>query len=70
MIDHTGKILVPGVTDAVAPLMDVERKLYENINFSLEELKNTAGVQHFLQNTKVWYLVDLTTQFVDTRNNI
>ncbi|XP_046872284.1 beta-Ala-His dipeptidase-like [Hypomesus transpacificus] len=52
LIDHTGKILVPGVTDAVAPLMDVERKLYENINFSLEELKNTAGVQHFLQNTK------------------
>uniref|UniRef100_A0A8C8J6M7 Peptidase M20 dimerisation domain-containing protein n=1 Tax=Oncorhynchus tshawytscha TaxID=74940 RepID=A0A8C8J6M7_ONCTS len=52
LLDHTGKILVPGVTDDVAPLTEDERKLYDNISFDLEEMKSVAGVKHFLQDTK------------------
>uniref|UniRef100_A0A8C8JCW6 Peptidase M20 dimerisation domain-containing protein n=1 Tax=Oncorhynchus tshawytscha TaxID=74940 RepID=A0A8C8JCW6_ONCTS len=42
LLDHTGKILVPGVTDDVAPLTEDERKLYDNISFDLEEMKNNS----------------------------
>nr|XP_046158610.1 beta-Ala-His dipeptidase-like isoform X2 [Oncorhynchus gorbuscha] len=52
LLDHTGKILVPGATDDVAPLTEDERKLYDNISFDLEEMKSVAGIKHFLQDTK------------------
>ncbi|KAM4633897.1 beta-Ala-His dipeptidase-like [Polymixia lowei] len=52
LVDHTGKILIPGVTDDVAALTDDEKNIYENINFDLEEMKSVAGVKHFLQDTK------------------
>uniref|UniRef100_A0A8K9WQF9 Peptidase M20 dimerisation domain-containing protein n=1 Tax=Oncorhynchus mykiss TaxID=8022 RepID=A0A8K9WQF9_ONCMY len=42
LLDHTGKILVPG--------------LYDNISFDLEEMKSVTGVKHFLQDTKCDYL--------------
>ncbi|KAM6967812.1 beta-Ala-His dipeptidase-like [Aplochiton taeniatus] len=52
LVHHTGKILIPGVCDDVAPLSTDERKLYENITFDLEDMKSVAGVKHFLQDTK------------------
>ncbi len=35
LVDGKGKILVPGIYDAVTPLTDEERKLYEPIDFDL-----------------------------------
>uniref|UniRef100_A0A668AAP8 Carnosine dipeptidase 1 n=1 Tax=Myripristis murdjan TaxID=586833 RepID=A0A668AAP8_9TELE len=52
LVDHTGKILIPGVTDDVVPLTDSERKTYQNISFDLEDMKKVVGVKHFLQDTK------------------
>uniref|UniRef100_A0AAY5K662 Peptidase M20 dimerisation domain-containing protein n=1 Tax=Esox lucius TaxID=8010 RepID=A0AAY5K662_ESOLU len=43
LLDHTGKIQVVGVSDDVTPLTEDERKLYDNISFDLEEMKNVVG---------------------------
>ena len=48
LVDSSGRILVPGVMDTVAPLMDTERALYQGIDFSLESHKHAAGVQKLL----------------------
>ncbi|KAF3833979.1 hypothetical protein F7725_025183 [Dissostichus mawsoni] len=37
LLDNKGKILVPGMNDDVAPLLDEEKKLYEKIEFDLDE---------------------------------
>lgn len=38
LVDSTGKILVPGIYDQVAPVLDEERESYERMEFSMEEL--------------------------------
>jgi hypothetical protein len=35
LVDSKGKILIPGIYDAVTPLTDEERSLYEPIDFDL-----------------------------------
>ncbi|KAE8598220.1 hypothetical protein XENTR_v10016755 [Xenopus tropicalis] len=52
LIDSSGHILIPGICDDVAPLTEEERRLYENIDFDLEEHKNNGGVNTFLYSTK------------------
>lgn len=52
-MDHTGRIQIPGIYDSVASLTEEERKLYESIEFNLEEHKNNSGVKKFLYGTKV-----------------
>ncbi|XP_068093178.1 beta-Ala-His dipeptidase isoform X2 [Hyperolius riggenbachi] len=52
LVDSTGHILIPGIYDDVAPLTEEELKLYENIDFDIEELKNNTEVNQFLYSTK------------------
>lgn len=52
LTDTCGHILIPGIYDDVAPLTEEERKLYENIDFDMEEHKNNTEVNTFLYNTK------------------
>ncbi|XP_064197806.1 cytosolic non-specific dipeptidase [Anguilla rostrata] len=52
LLNHTGKILVPGIYESVAPLTEEERKLYKDIHFDMEEMKNHIGVKSFLQDNK------------------
>lgn len=43
MVRPDGKILIPGIYDSVAKLTDSEKKLYENIEFSMAELQDAIG---------------------------
>uniref|UniRef100_A0A8C0JEQ6 Peptidase M20 dimerisation domain-containing protein n=1 Tax=Chelonoidis abingdonii TaxID=106734 RepID=A0A8C0JEQ6_CHEAB len=52
LVDTSGRILIPGVYDDVASLTEEEKKLYEAIEFDLEEYKNNSGVKKFLYDTK------------------
>lgn len=53
MINPVGKILIPGIREAVAPLTDEEWKLYQNIEFDLDHYKNKIGVTQLMYNNKV-----------------
>ncbi|KAJ8288342.1 hypothetical protein COCON_G00010010 [Conger conger] len=52
LLDHTGKILVPGINESVAPLTEEEKKLYKDIHFDIEEMKKAIEVKSFLQDNK------------------
>ncbi|KAF7691392.1 hypothetical protein HF521_011689 [Silurus meridionalis] len=52
LVDKKGKILVPGMYDGVAELTNEERKLYEKIEFDLEEYTKDVGAQRLLHSTK------------------
>uniref|UniRef100_A0A8C5EEM7 Cytosolic non-specific dipeptidase-like n=1 Tax=Gouania willdenowi TaxID=441366 RepID=A0A8C5EEM7_GOUWI len=53
LIDPNGKILIPGIREAVAPLSDEEWKMYQDIQFDLENYKNKIGVDQLMYNSKV-----------------
>ncbi|MBN3296187.1 CNDP2 dipeptidase, partial [Amia calva] len=52
LVDKKGKILIPGIYEAVAPLTDEENKLYEKIDFDMEEYCKDVGACKLLHNTK------------------
>lgn len=54
-MDKKGKILVPGMYDSVAQLTDEEEKLYEKIEFDLEEYTKDVGAKRLLHSTKVHF---------------
>lgn len=45
--------MVPGMYDDVAKLTDEERKLYEKIEFDLEDYTKDVGAYRLLHSTKV-----------------
>lgn len=53
LVDPTGHIQIPGIYDSVAALTEEERKLYESIEYDIEEHKNNSGVKKFLYSSKV-----------------
>lgn len=53
-MDASGRILVPGIYDHVAPVTDEERAAYEAIDLDLEEYQRGSRVAKFLFDTKVW----------------
>ncbi|XP_053873810.1 beta-Ala-His dipeptidase isoform X4 [Malaclemys terrapin pileata] len=59
LVDTSGRILIPGVYDDVASLSEEEKKLYEAIEFDIEEHKNNSGVKKFLYDTKEEILMHL-----------
>lgn len=54
LVDKKGKILIPGIYDSVAPLTEDEKKLYEKIEFDLDEYCKDVGVEQLLHDTKAW----------------
>lgn len=52
-MDSKGKIIIPGISDDVAKLTDEEMKLYEKIEFDMEEYAKDVGAQKLLHETKV-----------------
>lgn len=53
LVDNKGKIVVPGIYDHVAKLTDEEKKLYEKIEFDMEEYAKDVGAGKLLHDTKV-----------------
>lgn len=53
LVDKKGKILVPGMYDSVAPLTEEEKKLYEKIEFDMDEYCKDVGACKLLHDTKV-----------------
>lgn len=43
LVDAKGKILIDGVNEMVAPLTEKESKLYDNIDFDVEDLNSASG---------------------------
>ncbi|NWH73151.1 CNDP2 dipeptidase, partial [Piaya cayana] len=52
LVDKKGKILIPGINEAVAPVTDEELALYEKIDFDLEEYAKDVGATKLLHDTK------------------
>ena len=44
LVDLDGKILIDGFYDNVLPITENEEKLYENIEYSLDDYKNFLGL--------------------------
>ncbi|KAI4810752.1 hypothetical protein KUCAC02_013683 [Chaenocephalus aceratus] len=53
LISPNGKILIPGIREAVAPLSDEEWKMYQDIQFDVEDYKNKIGVSQLMYSNKV-----------------
>ncbi|GEQ68148.1 hypothetical protein JCM33374_g1815 [Metschnikowia sp. JCM 33374] len=52
LVDTNGKILIPGISEMIAPLTDKEDALYDDIEFSPEELHAAAGSETGLHTNK------------------
>ncbi|XP_047935183.2 cytosolic non-specific dipeptidase [Anser cygnoides] len=52
LIDKKGKILIPGINEAVASVTDEELALYEKIDFDLKEYAKDVGATKLLHDTK------------------
>lgn len=51
LVDTRGKILVPGIYDAVAPVTKEELDIYKNIEFSLDDIHNAAAAKNTVHET-------------------
>lgn len=50
LLDKNGKILVTGINDDVAPLIENERQIYEKIDFHLPDYKQSIGAKRLAHN--------------------
>ncbi|XP_076991346.1 cytosolic non-specific dipeptidase isoform X3 [Tamandua tetradactyla] len=48
LLDRKGRILVPGINEAVAPVTDEELALYDNIDFDMKEYTKDVGATALL----------------------
>lgn len=52
LVDHQGNILVPGINDAVAKVTEEEKKLYEAIDFDMEDYRSDIKHGRLIHPTK------------------
>lgn len=52
-MDKKGKILIPGINEAVAPVTSEEQQLYDHIDFDLDEFARDVGAETLLHGCKV-----------------
>lgn len=52
LVDKKGKILIPGINEAVAPVTDEEYELYDHIDFDMEEFAKDVGAVTLLHSCK------------------
>ncbi len=58
-VDLNGKVLVDGFYDKVKPLTEEETKLYENLDFSLQEYKDSIGISKVLTEDSTQTLMNM-----------
>lgn len=46
LVTPKGEILIPGIMDSVAPVTADEKKIYENIDFTMDELHSAIGAKN------------------------
>ncbi|XP_078254777.1 cytosolic non-specific dipeptidase [Rhinoraja longicauda] len=52
LVDRKGKILIPGIDKSVAPVTEEEKKLYDKIDFDIEEYCKDVGACQLMHTTK------------------
>lgn len=52
LVDSQGKILIPGIAEMVAPLTEEEDKLYDPIDYSIDDLNAATGSKTSLHDNK------------------
>lgn len=52
LVDTKGKIMIPGIKEMIAPLTEEENKLYDAIDFSIDDLNAATGSETSLHSTK------------------
>ncbi|NP_001127615.1 cytosolic non-specific dipeptidase [Pongo abelii] len=52
LVDKRGNILIPGINEAVAAVTEEEHKLYDDIDFDIEEFAKDVGAQILLHSNK------------------
>ncbi|XP_054841673.1 cytosolic non-specific dipeptidase-like isoform X2 [Eublepharis macularius] len=52
LVNSSGHILIPGIYEAVAPLTEKEKELYERTEFNFQKIKAKFGIKNFTYNTK------------------
>ncbi|XP_055152374.1 cytosolic non-specific dipeptidase isoform X2 [Symphalangus syndactylus] len=52
LVDKRGNILIPGINEAVAAVTEEEHKLYDDIDFDIEEFAKDVGAQILLHSSK------------------
>jgi Cys-Gly metallodipeptidase DUG1 len=57
LVKPSGEILVPGLSDLVAPLTDIERARYEALDYSIADIEQSAGAAVALSDDKVTVLM-------------
>lgn len=65
LTDSSGRILIPGIYDHVAPVTEEERDMCRTVDLDLEEYRKSSQVKKFLFDTKVW----LQPQLADTNGD-
>nr|XP_008122842.1 PREDICTED: cytosolic non-specific dipeptidase [Anolis carolinensis] len=60
LADSSGRILVPGIYDAVANISNKEKEYFEKAEYNLEEIKAKFGIKNFKYNTKEEVLIQNT----------
>ncbi|KAK2094221.1 Metallopeptidase M20 [Saguinus oedipus] len=48
LVDKRGNILIPGINEAVAAVTEEEHKLYDDIDFDMEEFARDVGAHTLL----------------------
>ncbi|KAK9764772.1 Cys-Gly metallodipeptidase [Basidiobolus ranarum] len=46
LVTPKGEILIPGIMDQVAPLTEEEKKIYDTLDFSIDDLQSALGAQN------------------------
>ena len=57
LVTPSGEILIPGVNELVAPLTDEERKRYEVIDYSIQDIEDSVGAKITITNDKAQALM-------------